>query len=530
MRVLLVNPFYPLEENPSPPLGLAYLAAALEQSGIEVKILDLIVYPYSKKMLSLLLKDFQPDIAGATSVTMSFDNAIKVIKDIKELAPDVFTIMGGPHVTFNARETMELFPELDLIIRGEGEESFIELVDAVEKKRDFTGIDGLVYRASGKIIFNNEKKLIPDIDTLPTPARHLLPLGRYRALGMSISMTTSRGCPFNCIFCIGRKMVGARVRYRDPVKVVDELEYLNTLNFPQINIADDLFTARKKHCGAVCDEIKRRGLKLKWSSFARVDTISREVLIKMRDAGCQAVSFGVETGDPGILKTIKKGITLDQVVGAVKICKEAELLPHVSFILGLPGESPQSLENTVSFANKLEALGAVYGYHLLAPFPGTAVMDENDKYDLDILTRDWSQYHANCAIVQTSSVKAERLDEIANAWKNKFDDWLAGVEKEMEAGTANKDDASQIIRLNHTMASYDMMMNNLVEEYGTWPLNGEILSDKYAIDGLIKRIDGMTKHSSAQLESTVKFALKHGNLIYSQENNNIKWSWVDYLN
>jgi len=142
-------------------------------------------------------------------------------------------------------------------------------------------------------------------------------------------------------------MVGAKVRYRDPVKVVDEMESLAAYGFNQINLADDLFTANAGHCTAVCDEIMKRGLTVKWTSFARVDTVSLTVLEKMKTAGCTAVSFGVETGSPTILKTIRKGITLDQVIAAVNLCTRAGLQPYASFILGLPGETEQTLQETL---------------------------------------------------------------------------------------------------------------------------------------------------------------------------------------
>ena len=163
----------------------------------------------------------------------------------------------------------------------------------------WSDIKGLAYQDRGRPVLTAPKDPIQDIDGLPEPARHLIPLGRYRALGLPISMTTSRGCPFRCIFCVGRKMVGAKVRYRDPQKVVDELAYLSTLGFHQINIADDLFTASKKHCLAVCDEIIPRQLNVRWTSFARVDTVSRRgVGAHEGRPAAHAVSFGVETGKP----------------------------------------------------------------------------------------------------------------------------------------------------------------------------------------------------------------------------------------
>jgi len=148
MRFLLINPFYPIGETPSPPLGLAFLAAALERAGVEVKILDLVVFPYSKKTLESVLKGFLPHIVGITAVTMTFDNAINVIKDVKSIDPEIITVMGGPHVTFCAGDTMNSFPELDCIALGEGEETIVDLVRAVEKVGDWGNIRGLVYRYS----------------------------------------------------------------------------------------------------------------------------------------------------------------------------------------------------------------------------------------------------------------------------------------------------------------------------------------------------------------------------------------------
>ncbi len=294
MRVLLINPFYPISETPSPPLGLAYLAAALTESGVEVKILDLVVFPYSRSLLQNLLEAFKPQMAGFTAVTMTFDSAIGVIKDIKEIDSDILTVMGGPHVSFCGRETLKDYPELDVIVIGEGEHTVVELCRAANSGQALNNINGIIYRRGTDIIYSDKRERIENLDELPLPDRSLLPLGRYRALKMPISMTTSRGCPFKCIFCVGRKMVGARVRYRNPKKIVDELAYLSTLNFHQINIADDLFTANKNHCLAVCDEIIKRDLKLTWTSFARVDTVSDDMLTRMKAAGCWNIFYGFD--------------------------------------------------------------------------------------------------------------------------------------------------------------------------------------------------------------------------------------------
>ena len=529
MRFLLINPFYPISETPSPPLGLAFLAGALERAGVEVKILDFVVFPYSKKMLETVLKGFLPHIVGITSVTMTFDNAINVIKDVKSIDPDIITVMGGPHVTFCAGDTMNSFPALDCIVLGEGEETIVGLARAVDKVGDWGNIKGLVYRSGSEIHSTGFKLPGIEMDSLPVPARHLLPLGRYRALEMPISMTTSRGCPFKCIFCVGRRMVGAKVRYLSPGKVVDELEYLSTLNFDQINIADDVFTASKRHCVAVCDEIMRRKIKTKWSAFARVDTVSREVLGKMKEAGCSVVSFGVETGNRDILKTIKKGITLEQVIAAVKMCIDFEITPHASFILGLPGETPETLKETVDFGEKLKDMGVSYGFHLLAPFPGTEIREEGTKFDIKILTSDWREYHANRAIVETPSVNREMLNEIVVEWESEFNEWLGEIKRRMEKGEAEEDEIRQLMRLERTVLIYDLMMGRVVEEKGSWRKEDQVVSDSDALMTLVYRVVSSTNNGDEQVLDTLNYAVEQGNLRYVEDNGLIRWGWMEFL-
>ena len=529
MRVLLINPYYPISETPSPPLGLAFLAAALETAGVEVKILDLVVYPYSRQLLESLLKDFKPQMVGITAVTMTFDNAIRVIRDIRRLDAQILTVMGGPHVTFCAPDTLKDYPELDVVVLGEGEKTVVELAQAADHRHRWHDVNGIAFRQDSEIRNTAARDLVQDLDTLPAPARHLLALGRYRALGMPISMTTSRGCPFKCIFCVGRKMVGARVRYRNPVNVVDEMEYLNTLNFNQINIADDLFTANKKHCQSVCDEILKRGLRIKWTSFARVDTVSEEMLMRMKAAGCTAVSFGIESANSDILKTIKKGITLHQVVNAVQACNRAGIIPHASFILGLPGETPQTIKETMDFGEQLKKSGLSYGFHLLAPFPGTEVREKSRDYGIHILTNDWSQYHANSAIVETPAVNRHMLDEIAADWQNKYNGYLEDIKQRMQKGQATADEIWEVTNLERIVLTYDLMMQNVVEEKGGWRTDKNPLSETDLLKTLVNKIKDSVASRPEDLHSTLQYAVEQGYLAASVEGERVRWRWVDYM-
>jgi radical SAM superfamily enzyme YgiQ (UPF0313 family) len=347
---------------------------------------------------------------------------------------------------------------------------------------------------------------------------------------MPVSMTTSRGCPFKCIFCVGRKMVGAKVRYRDPITVVDELAYLKGLNFNQINIADDLFTASRSHCFGVCDEILRRNLDIKWSSFARVDLVSPELMKKMKQAGCVAVSFGVETANREMLKTIKKGITLEQVEAAIGACAEADMLPHVSFILGLPGETPETIEETSQFGEKIKAMGASYGFHLLAPFPGTEIRDRAEELGIHILSHDWREYHANKAIVETDRADAALMDKIAGQWKDEYDLYLGDVKEKIKAGTATEEEAWSLIGLENTVILYDLMMTSALEEYGAWTIGeGENPDEEALLNRLAGRICHLTGYDAGRVAEALQWAKSRDSFLFHFDNGRVLWSWHDYL-
>ena len=531
MRVLLINPFYPISETPSPPLGLAYLGAALEQAGVQVKILDYVVYPYRRDALESVLKEFKPHLAGATAVTMTFDHAREVLKNVKTIASHVLTVMGGPHVTFCVRQTLETFPELDVVVRGEGEKTFVDLINAVAGAHHLDTVNGITYRIGSQINTTAKRKLIQNLDSLPIPARHLLPLGRYRTLGLPISMTTSRGCPYKCIFCVGRKMVGAKVRYHSADRVAAELQYLANLKFHQINIADDLFTANQNHCFAVCEEILKRNLEINWTSFARVDTVSEKLLSKMKAAGCTAVSFGIESANPAILNTIKKGITVPQIRNAVRMCRRVGISPYASFILGLPGETPETIKETAAFAANLQQEGLAYGFHILAPFPGTEVREQSDRLGIRILTDDWSRYDANRAVIETASVNHRMLDAVVVDWENQYDQYLGHVNKSIQNGTATEDEISQLKNLENTVALYDLMMKNHIEESGSLSLSagGSVISKEEGLGILMDRITGSSDMDPQKLKPALQHAIENGDLEFNDSAGEIGWKWRSFL-
>lgn len=527
-RVLLINPYYPISETPSPPLGLSYLAGALEAAGVETRILDLVVMPHEgPEPLARALADFQPQLVGVTAVTMNIHEALAAVRQVKAADPGIVTVLGGPHATFRAAETLDETPALDLVVRGEGEATLVELAAAGARPAAWGKIPGLTFRSKGGTVATADRALIEPLDNLPPPARHRVPLGRYRTLGMPVSITTSRGCPFRCVFCVGRRMVGPKPRFRSPSRVVDEMEALVGLGFPQVNVADDLFTFRPDHCRAVCAEIRRRGLAVRWSSFARVDTVSVDLLREMHETGCHAVSFGVESGDPGILKTIRKGITPAQVEAAVEMCAAAGMEAHASFILGLPGETSATIEATLAFAERMRAKGLSYGFHLLCPFPGTDVRENNAAFDLRILTHDWAAYDANRAVCETAAVDRETLEKTVAAWEGRFKDYLADIIARFGQGRATEAETAQVRNMERTVFLYEMMKGAVLERLAEAGDDGGPGDAADLAAAVAPRLPG--SRTAAQLRPHLEKALATGGLQREASEGRVTWRWRDYL-
>ena len=520
MRVAIVAPPYPLEEAPAPPLGVTYVAAAFEAAGAEVRIFDYIVSRYSPEKLRAQLDAFQPDVLGATSVTLNFPQAAEIVCEAKRHRPALVTLMGGPHVSFTAEESLRAYPGIDMIVMGEGEATIAELMAAGMRPENMEGIKGLAYRVDGGIAVNEPQPFINDIDVLPLPARHLLPLSRYQALGFSISIITSRGCPYSCIFCQGRRMVGNKVRMRSPVLVVDEIEQIIAYGINRINVADDLFVSSPQRVKEVCEEIVRRGLRFSWSAFARVNTVDKDTLILMRETGCDSISFGVETGNPEMMERIRKKITLDQVRHAVSLCREAGIIPHTSFIAGLPGETPETLRETEEFASRL---GSLYGYHLLAPFPGTTVREEVEKYDLEIMTDDWTKYDANKAIVRTAALAPADLDKFVADFEGR----IATGWEEMVQGYHNKTNTPEIdmqVEGHFRMKLvYRLLSEDLIENLG---VVGDCSDSGLAEKELCRRIATATGIEGELIRKTVRDFIDKGYLYPGISKETCVWRWT----
>ncbi|UCD85609.1 MAG: radical SAM protein [Deltaproteobacteria bacterium] len=523
MRVLIAAPPYPLEESPAPPLGISYAAAAFEAAGAEVKVIDYIVSRYTREKLKKELDTFSPDIVGTNSVTMNFPAAVDIIQTAKRHNPSLITMMGGPHVSFDAVNTLQKYPEIDLLMIGEGEGTIMELVPCISDHRDWAGIKGITFRRNGEFVVTEQRGLIDDLDSLPLPARHLLPLSRYLALGFPVSIITSRGCPHSCIFCLGRRMLGNGSRYRKPSLVVDEIEQVLSYGFPWINITDDLFTSSKPRVREICEEIRRRRLNFSWSAFSRCNNVDRETFELMHSAGCNSVSFGIESGNPEMLKRIRKGITPDLARKAISACREAGITPHASFMVGLPGESPETLRNTAELAKSLDIL---HGYHFLAPFPGTTVREEIDKYDLEILTDDWAQYDANRAIVRTSKLFPEDLERFVAEYENEMNEaWEDLVQGYREKTNLPEDDLKVEAHFRLQLV-YRLLSEDIIETCGSFQVNNPGSNPGDPVDILCRKIAEATGFDTTLVNKTIKRFVDSGYLKSRSAEENIVWYWT----
>ena len=521
MRVAIIAPPYPLEEAPAPPLGVCYVAAAFESAGCDVRIFDFMVTGYTREKLKARMEEFAPHVVGSTSVTMNFPQAARIIADVKAIDPAAITIMGGPHVTFRAVETLVENPALDMIVVGEGEHTIAELAPCLTDRKAWKNIAGLAFRDNGGIVTTPARELIQDLDSLPPPARHLLPLSRYKALGFPVSIITSRGCPNKCVFCQGRRMVGHKVRYRDTRLVADEIEFLLSLGFERINVADDLFTSNKRRVREVCDAIRQRGLRFGWTAFARVNTVDDETVAIMKEAGCDCISFGIESGNPDMLARIRKGITLDQARKAVAACKKAGVLAHASFMVGLPGETRQTLADSDAFARSLDI---IYGYHFLAPFPGTTVYEEIDNYDLEILTRDWSLYDANRPVVRTSQVSAQdQIDHVAKFEAECDAEWQR-IRELYEKGTIDPTNKLRVEGERRLGLVYRILTEDLIEAHGKVP--AERAKDREAALSLLKdRLVGATGGDPGVMQAALNHFTSKGLLELFPGQEAAFWAW-----
>jgi anaerobic magnesium-protoporphyrin IX monomethyl ester cyclase len=413
-HVTLVNPPAPSGSTGHMPfalLGLGYLGAILEKNRYEVDVIDCQVLKLSYKDFRIEIGKHRPDIVGLTSTTLTYLSALRLARIVKEVLPDCLIFIGGPHVTFWDKEALEECPALEVIIRREGEYTLLELVQKVEEGKDFSDVLGITYRKEGKIVKNPDRPYIEDLDSLPFPARHLWPMEKLRKYEDILYLAASRGCVFWCEFCATVRMHGRKFRMRSPKNIVDELEFLyKTYGITNFTFCDDAFTVDPERTKELCKLIIDRNLKIKWNCGTRIDMLTRDLLISMREAGCVSVWSGVESGSQTVLDAMHKGITTEQTLRVYCWIRELGLKPVPNVILGFPGETKESAWETIKFVEKISP-DEVGFYNIATPFPGTPLYDSVKERGWLRVT-DFDKYDTVTPIFETPWLSMEELRHI----------------------------------------------------------------------------------------------------------------------
>ncbi len=414
-RITLVNPPYPIGSHQHPPfmpLGIGYIGAILYTNHFEVNVIDCQAQKISHQQFREEINKFQPDIVGVTSTTLTYKSALKIIKIAKEILPNCITAIGGPHVTFWDDKALQEEQSLDIVIRGEGENTMLELAQRVENHKTLHDLIGTTCRKGADIVKNPDRPFLENLDSLPFPALHLWQhAGELRKYGtIPYPVMTSRGCVYWCNFCTAVRMFGRKYRMRSPKNVVDELVFLNkNYHASQFTFYDDAFTVDQARTAEICDQIHSRGLKIKWDCETRVDMVTKELLVKMRQAGCIAVWFGVESGSKKLLTSMGKGFSLTQTRRAFKWAKEAGLMAVAGVILGFPGETKESAWETIRFVKELNPNDV--GFYIATPYPGTPMYEEV-KANGSLKITDFNRYDTATPTFEIPNMTMQELTQI----------------------------------------------------------------------------------------------------------------------
>ena len=378
-----------------PPLGLAALAAYVREKGRTVGLIDSLVYDYTNEDLIKIAEKDPPKVVCLTAITSVFNRSTECAKAFREKFPGTLIILGGHHATVHTFKILEENDCFDLVVYGEGELTLMDILEKYEKhktKQDFLKdkktlltIDGTAFKIHNEVLKNKPRDDIPHLDDLPFAARDLLPMDKYIPLPNqykrlpSVHMLAIRGCVFSCDFCSNPAIFGNKFRARSPKKVVEEIKHLQEkYDAKEISFWDDLFTINKKWTEDVCDEMLAQGVDVTWTCYARADCVNEKILEKMAKAGCWNIFYGLETGNQQLLDNINKRLKVQQIRDAVKWTKAAGIEIRASFIIGLPGETPELGEQTIDFAIELDPDYAQFCIN--TPFPGTKLWDTADQW------------------------------------------------------------------------------------------------------------------------------------------------------
>jgi len=376
-----------------------YLAKPLREDGFNYDVLDLATYAISDTRLKEYVQHWNPRIVGISSVTENFFSALRLGRLIKSIKPETPIVIGGPHVTFKADDTLQ-YDCFDFVVRGEGDLVFKDLTRCLTEndRKGLEEISGISYRENGRII-NRDREFIPDIDSLGFPSREKVNPDRYI---YSAVVMGSRGCPFKCHFCSATALNGGKYRMRSIDSILDELDYLiHTLQNRRFAFSDDTITARPAMIERICAHILNRNYNVEWVCASRVDVVSSKLLRLMTRAGCKSIQFGFESGNADVLQSMNKRITPEEILYATELCVRHQIVPYGNFIIGFPADTLSTIRDTYNLALTIKQMKGTCDLAIMTPFPGTYFYEHAEDLGLKIHTENWSEYLLDNPVIST---------------------------------------------------------------------------------------------------------------------------------
>ena len=423
-KIIFVNPPYETiapgydfvrhVTNRSPSLGLLYLAASAREQGYQTAIIESDIENLNPDQVAKRLIDENPAYIGITLFTVGVWQAAQIARKVKKQHPEIVIIVGGPHISSMSTETMQRFPEFDIAVINEGEQVLPELLGYLESGKDLAAVKGIIYRNATELERTPPAPSISDLDSLPMPAWDLLPNFPDTYLpaiydypqGPVATLVASRGCPFLCKFC-DTSTFGAKVRANSPERVFKMMHYLNsTYGIRHIQFVDDLFLASKIRTLALCDLIIENKLKMTWGCTARVDTVKPDVVKRMKQAGCWEISFGLETGSNELLQKMDKAARVELSEKAVKWTAEAGIRCKGLFMLGYPGETTETIEQTKAFTRRIPM--TTMNLTKFTPYPGSPIYRE--LYGTNIRDDHWEKMNGMNFVWSPEGLDIKQLD------------------------------------------------------------------------------------------------------------------------
>ncbi|MFA6981053.1 MAG: radical SAM protein [Ignavibacteriaceae bacterium] len=390
-----------------PPLGIAYIASVLLENGYSVELVDMNLRSITMKYLEDIIRIKKPKVVGLSALTESSNNAIRLSQFIKKIDKNIIIVLGGPHFSFLDQEALS-FPSIDYVVRNEGEYTFLELCNTIfNNKNSFEQIYGITFRENEKIIRNRPRPLIRDLDVLPFPARDLYFLEEYN---IPAGVITSRGCPNQCIFCSAGAFSGGKYRMRSAENVFKEIKMLYEYGYNFIFFQDDTLTVDINRLNKILDLILENNLKIAWLCESRVDIEDEQIFKKMSDAGCIGIQFGIESGSQEILDKVNKNISLDQIMESLSAAVKYNLTPVCSFMIGHWLDTPQTIDESISFAVKIQKEFLCKSlFAISTPLPGTRLYNRIEQYGCRLISNDFDRYDMITPVMETKYLNAKQM-------------------------------------------------------------------------------------------------------------------------